>query len=159
MSTNFQALLDVVKATKLLPLQRFDMSEVFYVDLCCGTVGCMIGNYNALVNRGSFQFGSCGGGKGGGDWDYFGITKEEYFWLFAERASDRYELVTNWSNSHLGLKDVTRKQAIARLRKLIYYKLHKHEMCHDQKYGVRDEARRAEGNHGFTVRALAHSTH
>lgn len=153
MSVDFDRLNDVVKATELLPLGRFDMGTVV-----CGTAGCMIGNYNALVSRRAETFGRRAGHM---DWVNFGITEYEYFWLFeagANRLADEdrliIDLASNWVVKYNNLDDVPREAALARLRKFIAYKRRKHELIHDEKYGVRDEARRAEGNQLFAVLAV-----
>jgi len=139
---NFQELLDVVKATENLHTDVFDMSEVFILGEC-GTAGCMIGNYNLMKNRRVHTFLS-------GDQKAFGITRQEYRWLFSDMAN-----IGSWNTKHRDLSAVTREQALARLRKFIYYKLHKHEMCYDEKRGVSERSRTLEGNHGFVTLALA----
>jgi hypothetical protein len=156
MTVNFQELDRVVQATELLPLGGFDMEQV-----SCGTAGCMIGNYNALVGREPSAFGSqveVIDGSRIDDWDYFGITNAEYGWLFNDAAiivSNKSGNYTYWHSPVRTLANVTREQAIARLRKFIAYKRRKHELIHDVKYGVSDGARRAEGNYNFVMLAKA----
>lgn len=143
----FQRLLDACKATEELPLGCFRMDVVF-----CGTAGCVIGNYNALTGRAPSRFGfKDSSSTPVDDWEFFGISENEYHWLFA--VGPGFHLLT----SYRFLDAVTREQALARLRKFIYYKLHKHEMCYSEKYSVREEARRAEGNQGFAARAKVES--
>ena len=164
MRPNFQRLLDVIKATENLHTDHFCMLSVFsnqasgYIEAdpisgpACGTVGCMIGNYNVMTGREADRFGISWSSKSEGEYsdaDHFGITELEYDWLFAEMA----QFGRGWSTPERWLMDVTREQALSRLRKFIYYKMHKHEMCYDEKYGVREESRHAEGNHNFASRA------
>lgn len=159
MTIQFQRLLDVCRATETLPLGGFDMDEIF-----CGTAGCMIGNYSALVGRKPGTFGDVQ--KGVLDWEHFGISQMEYTWLFdrvcTRERSTYITLVTNWlalCNARSGgkgycIRDIKQREALARLRKFIAYKRRKHAMIHDPKYGVRDEARHAEGNQLFAVLAV-----
>lgn len=148
---NFQRLLDVVRASEELPLGRFDMSVVhgdeFRSGKHCGTVGCLIGQYNALAGRERSRFAD---NKGASDWDTFGITEDEYRWLFDAGVllNRRYTLQTVWCRCYSNLRLVTREQALARLRKFIYYKLHKAEM-------TEEDARHKEGDHHFVQQAVA----
>lgn len=148
MTINFQRLLDVAKATELLPLGGFMMDEVLYEvdesDSSCGTAGCMIGNYNRMVGRDAFSFGD-----GVDDHLYFGISRAEYDFLFAEGDN-----VFSKIRGRVLCK-VTRPKALSRLRKFIYFKMHKHEMTYDERYGVSDRGRKAEGNQNFAGRAKA----
>lgn len=150
----FQRLLDVCKATETLPIGGFDMGTIN-----CGTVGCMIGNYNAMTGRAKLRFGTrYGRSVDDHDCAHFGITEREYKWLFdlgVYRGCFEEVLKTNWSGPDRDIANVTSAEALRRLRKFIYYKLHKHEMCYDEKYGVKESARRAEGNHCFAMRAKA----
>lgn len=171
MTIQFQRLLDVCRATEELPLGRFWMGAV----ICrneCGTAGCLIGNYNAMVGRAPGRFGTFEVNlnsdvvldKLPGDWEHFGITTAEYDWLFNEgpvfneAKTDRrtydtsygWEIYARAGDANL----ISRERTLTRLRKFIYYKLHKHEMIHDEKYGVREEARTKEGNHYFATRAV-----
>ncbi len=142
---NFQELLDVVKATENLHTNLFRMSFVFEPNHhCCGTAGCLIGNYNLMKGREDHPFG-----EASKDYLIFSITRAEYYWLFGANT-----VVGKWFINR-DLTNVTREQALSRLRKFIYYKLHKHEMCYDEKRGVSERSRTLEGNHGFVVRALA----
>lgn len=167
----FQRLLDVVKATEIQYTTKFNMSWVV-CDIAeaegsssteCGTVGCLIGNYNLMAGRYSQLFGDWYNPEAESkDWEYFGITEREYNWLFMMGAeypdyeppkpASMYRVFYNLRN----LDDVTKEQALARLRKFIYWKLHKEEMLYDDN-GVREEARRAEGNQLFAARAVAES--
>ena len=141
---NFQRLSDVVKATEEVPLGGFSMAHVA-LDKSCGTVGCMIGNYNKLVGRYRYCFGPNADEP---DHEYFGITESEYAWLFCDGTE--FKLATQWERYGRSLSMVTREQAIARLLKFIAYKLHKSE-CGGMTY---EEMRRAEGDHHFVNRSL-----
>jgi hypothetical protein len=156
MYPNFQRLLKVVQATEELPLGGFNMGCV--VD-ACGTAGCLIGNYNALVGREprTFRYNDmvlaclCTA-HAPQDYIHFGISKSEYAWLFDGGPQfRRRKLSTNWSH----VVEVTREQALRRLRKFLYYKLHKHELTYDEREGVSDRGRRAEGDQMFALRAVA----
>lgn len=156
MTINFQRLNDVVKATELLPLGRFDMRAV-HKENSCGTAGCMIGNYNAMVGRHPDEFGYCYGSWGWfascgkwEDWKHFGISAAEYSWIFSVQAE-----IGKWESAPRDLSRVTREEALGRLRKFIAYKRRKHEMIYDPKYGVKESARRAEGNQCFVMLAVA----
>lgn len=143
MTIQFDKLNDVRRATELLSLGGFNMEEVV-----CGTAGCLIGNYNALVKRDLYRFAR-------GDWKHFGITKSEYGWLFQDCAIPKVYLDTDWENkAGRNLRHVSRDEALARLLKFIAYKRRKHELIYDPKYGVRDEARHAEGDQMFAVLAV-----
>lgn len=165
MAINFQRLMDVAKATELLPLGVFNMESVCLMTYpSCGTAGCMIGNYNAMVGRdrhvfsyakGTIQFIAAGQCR---DWEHFGLTEAEYQWLFGVCAIVRnHDSNKRWLSPIRDLSSVTREQALSRLRTFIYYKLRKNEFIIDEKYGVREEARKAEGNHGFAARAVEES--
>ena len=153
---NFQRLLDVCKATEQQFTTRFDMHEVYSKD-SCGTVGCMIGNYNVMVDREVDRFSdgwSYQDNRMYEDWEYFGITQYEYNWLFTEGVVfGRKNYALRYITPRRNLKRVTKEEALSRLRKFIYYKMHKHEMIVDEKYGVREEARQKEGDNNFVNRA------
>jgi hypothetical protein len=149
MTINFQRLLDVVKATEIVPLGGFDMCCV-NEKYSCRTVGCMIGNYNAMVGRDPHCFGDRQNNEEQDDWDYFGITEDEYAWLFLGSPNHFY---FDFDRPRPGLSDITKDMALARLRKFIYYKLHKQEMIYDERGCVTERSRTQEGNHGFASRA------
>ena len=150
---NFQALLDVVKATETQYTDIFDMGTVFSDShKRCGTAGCMIGNYNLMkcISKTRFTEHS----------KEFGITDHEFTWLFDMGVYLKYTGDGSQPIRILferDLKEVTKEQALSRLRKFIYYKLHKQEMIYDDQGCVRESARRTEGDHMIAKRAVESS--
>lgn len=134
---NAARLLDVCRATEEQWLDEFNMDWVCRTDLICGTVGCMIGNYNAMVGRHPGVFG-----WNVQDWIHFGITEAEYDWLFGPYAE-----IGKWTGKDRDLEEVTKEQALNRLRKFIHYKLRKQQKTEEY-------MRRQEGNHGFVTLAV-----
>jgi hypothetical protein len=55
-------------------------------------------------------------------------------------------------------RDDSREAALRRLRKFIYYVLHKREMLYDERGCVRETARRSEGDHFICRAALEQAT-
>lgn len=118
----------------------FDFPDIVHP---CGAYGCLMGN-DALA---SFNIRAT-------DWDEaheeFGrISGYEYIWDWTEeqygiRDNSRLcEWLFYWSNN----RGDTREQRVARLRKFIYYVLHKRELLYDDSGAVRETARRTEGDH------------
>ena len=155
---NFQALLDVVRATEIQYTDKFDMNCIFQMDYgFCGTAGCMIGNYNLMKGLTgclrSVTFSEHA--------KEFGVTKNEFDWLFDAgvftRVIDANGARDIWVRFRRDLEEVTKEEALSRLRKFIYYKLHKQEMIYDDRGCVRESARQAEGNHMFAKKAVESS--
>lgn len=115
---DFQGLLHVMKATEDRPEENFDMGS------WCGTSCCMIGsymysNYNKdfkIYLEGPFYKGekiSVGSIS-----DKFGITLKEARFLFTAYRGGKCRKAMF----------LNKEQALSRLRKFIYYKMHKQEM-------------------------------
>ena len=69
----------------------------------------------------------------------YGLSYDVSRWLFFESNGD----------------EDTREQRIGRLRKFVYYVLHKRELLYDDSGCVRESARRAEGDHHIVRQVLA----
>lgn len=172
-----QRMFDLVRANEEAPgfdLRHWFSDGVPHAGRSCGTVGCLAGNYELRLRRaGDSMYGP---GQHPPYCDYgtvarhFGITTAESYFLFSpwnlarwrygiyygERAgilaaTPRFGMIT----PHERIKGVVseerdcedRQAAIGRVRKFIYYKLHKREMLYDADGRVRETIRRAEGDH------------
>lgn len=143
MNIDIQGLLAVAKATEERPQSRFNMGSFLYESPYCGTVCCMIGSFCEAFPEDKLQFTDFVFWLDGVDYncqsDYlpisirFGITELEARWLF---GVFNYPLDQRLSRN---LAYTSKEQALARLYKFIYYKLHKQEM-------TLEEGRRVSGN-------------
>lgn len=130
--TDFQGLLDIVKIAEKTPI--IDMSQ-WSQDTACGTVGCLIGTYiknnpnQAFHLHPYLRLPSIGFHSGEHAIAFrFGITVNEACWLFVHNPlAFREEEKESQYPRTLDAHDLVQEQAIARLRKFIYYKLHKAE--------------------------------
>lgn len=137
---NFQLLMDIANNTEKIPPHLFYME---YYITSCGTMGCMIGHYSLKINKNidyinhnlmisqrdwSFLFTGCGWRVGKGKW---------------------MKIINLTPNDPI--------KAARRLRKYIYYKLHKREILGSDysKKEDRDKyqkAREQEGDYGFACK-------
>lgn len=137
---DFQGLLNVLKAAESHPhLQMSTWS--------CGTAACLVGSFCLAHPKDELRLKD---GYAGytpffqaedfplhGDQAIakrFGITDNEALWLFVYNPLNRFE-----RECTLNATLLNREEALNRLRKFIYYKLHKAEMTHE-------EARHIDGN-------------
>lgn len=117
----------------------------------CGTFGCLVGNdrlgcqihleethyswsvreYGVTRTVWQFLFGECEIARGAGG-------------LVLSRSDDGFLLAFNGSRRR---NENDRTAALNRLRKFIYYVLHKRELLYDDNGCIRETARRAEGDH------------
>lgn len=127
----------------------------------CGTYGCLVGNHLLKtrewekldeIDRGTFSTAA----------HYYGLTSGEAEFLF---SSLNHEVGPNglipdgWGGYRLNVGSHRRHRdkdaAIRRVRKLIYYKLRKQELCYEEDGRVKESARRAEGDHRIDRKVLA----
>jgi hypothetical protein len=108
----------------------------------CGSFGCLIGN-DAIA---TFSLT--------GEWrdvmsQFRSKTGEYGFadWAATEYGVDYYGRALGWLFYEPNLSGNTQEQRLGRLRKFIYYVLHKRELLYDDSGRIRETARRAEGNH------------
>lgn len=166
-NVDYQSLMDLCTANEEAP--GFDLGSWFSRHESCGTVGCLVGNY-ALSRLGTDEI-LCAGVVNSFSFllvDYtfqdiaarFGLSDKESEWLFASCNFPRREgfgLVLDsitHGDSIGGRSQGDRHAAIARVRKLIYYKLRKRELLYEEDGRLRESARRTEGNLGL----CAHGT-
>jgi hypothetical protein len=136
---NIQALLELIALNEICPEECFDMS--FWE---CGTTHCLAGNY-AVVHTELFYTEAPHRAI---DLDrlaeHFDITRYEAEWLFTDSAAAvRPNGWLIYLTKPINLRSVTKEQAINRVRKFVYYKLHKAEM-------TLEEARHIDGNKAVT---------
>lgn len=143
---DIQGLLKVLHAAEEEP--NFDMSYWVILNNICGTTHCMIGAFcnkhqedelTLLQDQPVLASWSLSKQRTGDSMEAiavrFGITTKEAKWLFAQhpfyvyKDGNRYK-ITNHRTTDLckHAVDLTKPEALARLRKFIYYKLHKQEM-------------------------------
>lgn len=110
---DFQGLLHVMKATEDRPEENFDMGS------WCGTSCCMIGSYVYSNYNKDFKI-RLEGKKISVESisDKFGITLKEAQFLFTAHRPGKCRKAMF----------LNKEQALSRLRKFIYYKMHKQEM-------------------------------
>lgn len=116
MNVNYTELEKVIYATEHLQTNKFTFHIVFECISSCGTVGCLIGNYNCMVDREKRIFG-------GTDYKTFGITAYEYSYLFSPSVFFTDENIL--TRSH---KSILQEGAVARVKKFIAYKQAKEDM-------------------------------
>jgi hypothetical protein len=178
MSIDFQGLLNLVTANE--KAERFNLGCWAEVD-SCGTFGCLVGNFclhhpeDELVLKGHFQ-GSYYPPSFRDQPDEcpyaatarrFGITPYESEWMFGCQEMIQMESIEGWMyetrKTGFGRFDLfdgegrdtdDKAAAIARVRKFIYYKLHKQEMLYEADGRVKESARRAEGDHHVIRKVL-----
>jgi hypothetical protein len=151
-----QALLDICRANEAV--REFDLNNPV---TSCGSAGCLIGNWYFIARRNDKNW------TFNGVSDELGITLAEAAFLFSEYdrfPGSTYRIPTRnfWQalggvepglpRPRHGLE--ARDAAIRRVRKFIFYKLHKRELCYDENGCVRETIRRAEGNHNVTRSVL-----
>lgn len=121
---DFQGLLTMLKDAENAP----DLHMNSWVN-ACGTAGCLIGTFcinhkdDALqIVRQPYIYPRLGiKTEAYAIAERFGITTDEAKWLFV--CNPLY-----WTGVTVNANKLTREEAINRLRKFIYYKLHKQEM-------------------------------
>jgi hypothetical protein len=179
MAIDFQGLLNLVTANE--KARRFNLGYWWEkLNNGCGTVGCLIGNFchyhprDKLVIRGNSPklldatFDDANDGCWAQIAARFGITKNESEWMFGAQEITSMDSVLDWMNAIAqpgwdGCFDLfdgegrdceNKAAAIARVRKFIYYKLHKQEMLYEADGRVKESARRAEGDHHVIRKVL-----
>lgn len=154
---NVQDLFNIATSTERA--ENFCMGR-WGIKLSCGFSGCMIGNWIVQYQPNNVSLG--GGILYVGNFEvragFYNLIAErlqiselEFEWLFALNAGSSYN---KFADRYLERKE----EALARLRKFIYYKLRKRELLGDpttkegrQQY---ERARRIEGNHMISEHAL-----
>lgn len=130
----------------------------------CGTHGCLVGNHllatrefkllNRIDTTQSFETVA----------KRYGLTVGEAEFLFAaaNHRMGRFGLIKDFDGGYkvggtieLCREYNDRESAIRRVRKLIYYKLRKRELCYEEDGRVKESARRAEGDHRIDRQVLA----
>jgi hypothetical protein len=153
MRPDFDRLVQIVTANEADSALKFDMANLIGK---CNTAGCLIGSYMVAVGdpkilwygrRTEFFLGL---------YKSLRISQVEYCWLFNgnpyshEKAAAELPEFARRMRRDLAL--VTKDEALGRLRKYIAYKRRKDAMIYDEN-GIREESRRAEGDHGFVLLA------
>lgn len=149
---DFQLLIDIANNTEKIRKRFFDMS-VYLTD--CGTTGCMIGHF--AMKYGYDRKSNFNYVKDINDNLY--LSDKEWAFLFSgykmhfgrdNHLLHKIQSISATPNDPL--------LAAKRLRKYIYYKLHKREMLGDrstkegrEKYEM---ARKKEGNHNFVKQSI-----
>lgn len=146
-----QALMNLIKANEEAP--NFNLRTW---EAPCGTYGCLWGNYciasGTPISLNPIRESAA----------VLGITPSEAVFLFSAANL----LVGKWGIQYesdgLPAGDSTnwrqpddREAAIKRVRKFLYYKLHKRELCHEPDGRVKESARHTEGDHNVVRRVLA----
>ena len=139
-----QSLLNVARATEQLPGASFSMK---YWD--CGTTCCMVGAFQRASGERivSIAYDSSDMSRVGGR---FGLSLREAVFLFSVEPA-----MSKLDHPAVGLPERRReskKAALARLRKFLYYKLRKAELLADY-----EQARRT-GDVGVAREALSSTT-
>lgn len=165
---DFQGLMNVAKANEPVELKNFNM-QMFREVNTCGTKGCLIGNFCAEYPDDILQLKpSCdlhdrvlfNVVEAKDPWvsigNRFNITPSEADWLFGygsiyikkhytSKTPEGTVLRRVRHNIKVrALSKVTKEQALARLRKFIYYKLRKQELMEGD--GFSERARYISGN-------------
>ena len=136
---DIQALMRVAEVNELVPLGAFSMSAWIAVSRLspCGTVACLLGNYCVRSGDPSIIIDEeevpivkvCGRERLGfsAAMERFGLSQREAYFIFA--GSEKYapEMLARSGAE----RPTDRMSAIRRLRKFIYYKLHKSELLAD----------------------------
>jgi hypothetical protein len=146
---NTQNLLDCIKASE--NSESFDLNLIVSE---CGTYGCLVGNH--LISLGMDSRDVCLAFESLENREFYGLTKLEYQFLFGIYEvfhssewgthlrcgfEQRRPLFTCFKSDRRNGED--KESALNRIRKLIYYKLHKKEMMYDERGCVRESARKA----------------
>lgn len=171
MAIDYQGLFKLVKANE--EAERFDLG--FWVDHdVCGTIGCLVGNFCLANPEDALKLDETieepvysESGVRGDAFRHiaarFGLTHNESQWLFGTVDPALFQSMGYWENIRSiyssmfsgDYRDCTdRAAAIARVRKFIYYKLHKQEMLYEEDGRVRESARRAEGDQHVVRKVL-----
>lgn len=169
---NTQALLTLIKANEETPDDLFDME--YWVDAPqsfeagdhpCHTAACLAGNYGLKTKRLGYTFASNVSTLDGKGLGYkllaeeFGITNSEAVYLFSPFSffvgprGIKFEYGEPMVTSRLPRNPLGKEAAINRVRKFVYYKLRKRELCHEADGRVKESARQTEGNHYVCAQA------
>lgn len=149
----FQKLLDLIKTNGCASHFRLNC----FIN-SCGTFGCLIGN-DFLANRGErpclrSAIKDIGPDLGGAVWNWriiateYGITLSESLFLFSD-IKHTLCWVKDHNEGFAVYRDfLDKKAAINRVRKFIYYKLHKRELMEDP------QTRHSEGDFNVVQRTV-----
>lgn len=136
---NFKAFFELIKANEEAP--NFNLRTW---ENKCGTYGCLIGNYAIKHDiKNVFNLETRYKER---VWDraatFLGISLKEAHYLFYDFNPHRCtNHITMYYTTRGERRDTTnREAAINRVRKFVYYHLHKREMCLDDK-GVTEKSR------------------
>jgi hypothetical protein len=167
---NIPNLLRCVTSTENAP--NFDLGTWVQVGEPCGTYGCLVGN-DILTTTGNirsrhtwhddFDEVTCLNTLNVdedvdiSEWamQEYGISEKLMDYLFMPN-----DFLLRWNGGHNAYDFKTRKHddraaALRRLRKVIYYILHKRELMYTDDMKVRETARRQEGDHNVLQQVLA----
>ncbi len=162
--TKIGALLDCITANEKAPgftLGKWIESDARSAMPTCGTYGCLLGNHMIAAGRwdagqGAFvlvnggQMEAAGSGPMRLAMDEYGLSLSLASWLFGVNEIGH---LPDGEISFISFiysarrRDHSREACLNRLRKYVYYVLHKRELLYDDSGAVRETARRAEGNH------------
>lgn len=149
---NAQALFRLIRNNEAA--ENFDLGQ-----WVCGTYGCLVGNDLLACGFEPRAFHCMRFTEAG---DFYGISALMASFLFGRHEVDRGSsgiAVADYGNGEMvisahdmgeSLRDRNiedKDAAISRVRKYLYYKLHKAEMEYDDRGCVRESIRRAEGDH------------
>lgn len=155
-----QTLLNIARATEDTKDENFSMrfwKPEFYTS-SCNTACCMVGNYILRYIKEDIFIK---------DGLLFGISNvNEQFEILAEKLKISqieceflFGVIFHEYDIYIERTEETRLHALTRLRKYIYYKLRKREILGDlntkEGRATYERARKTEGNHNFTLKALA----
>lgn len=130
--------------------EKFDLRSWYKP---CRTYGCLVGNY---VIKQNINWPT--------DWERFSeeefnLTDSEVAFLFAAENATEIAGIGKVCGWHILDPRFTRPvfdkaKALNRVRKFIYYNLHKREMLYEEDGRVKESARRAEGDHMIMEKVL-----
>lgn len=154
MAIDFQGLLNVASATERNP-------NVDMMSWDCGTTQCMIGSFCSEHKDDDLKlvesvrlFSIAFVPRLGSQFDFdavaarFGITHDEATWIFGHEPDCLWRSRERRSNPPPVAAHLEKEDALARLRKFIYYKLKKQEMVVEEGRNKRliDAGRHVSGN-------------
>lgn len=126
----------------------FYLTLWFSTSIECGTIGCLVGNDALMSGNEQLRLSllTCHTDPYIFPAKEYGISRMAAAWLFGP-----YKTLRGGGNRNPD----DREAAINRVRKYVYWKLHRQEMMYDERGCVRETIRRAEGNHMVARQVLA----